>query len=391
MADRVILFTLNGIGAGALPDADEYGDGGAHTLAHVAEAVGGLRVPNLEALGFGYLGALAGVRRTGQPDGCFGRMAAAMHGKDSTTGHWEMAGIVLEKPFPVFPKGLPPGVVDSLQQAIGRKTIGHYAASAAAILPDLGVQHLSTGSPIVFTGTGSVVQIAAHEQVVPTGDLYGMCRTARRLLGCPHHVARVIARPFAGEAGAFHYTAGRRDFSVEPPGPSLLDFLKAAGRPVIGIGRIDELFKGRGLTRALPARNDAEALDETLRALKSIPRGLIVAHLVAGPPCTEPGHAARGIAEALQALDARLPDVIGGLQPDDLLCITADHGNDPARPDTDHTREHVPVLVYGSRMARGVNLGTRKSLADLGQTIAEALGIKRLAWGESFLPAVMQN
>ena len=201
----------------------------------------------------------------------------------------------------------------------------------------------------------------------------------------------MIARPFSGEAGAFCYTAGRRDWSVEPPGPTLLDFLKAAGYPVIGIGRVDDLFKGRGLTRALPAQSDVAALDETFRALKSVPRGLIFAQLIAGAPRAEVRHAAHDIAEALQAFDARLPDLIGGLQSDDLLCITGDHGNDPARPDTDHTREHVPVLVYGSHVARGVNLGTRKSLADLGQTIAEALKIKRLAWGESFLPVVAQG
>ncbi|MGH7260363.1 MAG: phosphopentomutase [Nitrospiraceae bacterium] len=391
MADRIILLSLDGVGVGALPDAGDYGDDGAHTLAHVAEAIGGLRVPNLEALGLGYLGSIAGVLRTGQPDGCFGRMAAASRGKDSTTGHWELAGIVSEKPFPAYPNGLPPDVIESLQQALGRKVIGNYAASAATILPDMGVQHLNTGSPIVFTGTGSVVQIAAHERMIPLEELHGMCRTARRLLAFPHQVARVIARPFAGEAGAFLYAAGRRDFSVEPPGPTVLDFLKAAGYPVIGIGRIDDLFKGRGLTRALPTQSDAAALDETLRALKSVPRGLIFANLIAGAPRAEPRHAAQGIAEALQAFDARLPDLIGGMQPEDLMCITADHGNDPARPDTDHTREHVPILVYGSRVARGVNLGTRKTCADLGQTIAEALGIKRLAWGESFLPAIVQG
>lgn len=391
MADRIILLSLDGVGVGALPDAGDYGDDGAHTLAHVAEAIGGLRVPNLEALGLGYLGSIAGVRRTGQPDGCFGRMAAASRGKDSTTGHWELVGIVSEKPFPAYPKGLPPDIIESLQQAIGRKVIGNYAASAATILPDMGVQHLNTGSPIVFTGTGSVVQIAAHERMIPLEELDGMCRAARRLLAFPHQVARVIARPFAGEAGAFLYAAGRRDFSVEPPGPTLLDFLKAAGYPVIGIGRIDDLFKGRGLTRALPTQSDVAALDETLRALKSVPRGLIFANLIAGAPRAEPRHAAQDIAEALQAFDARLPDLMGGMQPEDLLCITADHGNDPARPDTDHTREHVPILVYGSRVARGVNLGTRKTCADLGQTIAEALGIKRLAWGESFLPAIVQG
>lgn len=391
MADRIILLSLDGIGAGALSDATDHGDEGAHTLAHVAEAVGGLRVPNLEALGFGYLGSIAGVRRTGQPDGCFGRMAAASVGKDSTTGHWEMTGLVLEKPFPTYPKGLPADVIESLQQAIGRKVLGNYAASAATVLPDLGVQHLSTGSPIVFTGTGSVVQIAAHERMLPLEELYGMCRTARRLLTFPHHVARVIARPFVGETGAFLYAAGRRDFSVEPPGPTVLDFLKAAGYPVIGIGRIGDLFKGRGLTRALPVHSDAAALDETLRAMKSVPRGLVFTHLIAGTPRAEHRHAAQDIAEALRTVDARLPDLIGGMQQDDLLCITADHGNDPAKPGTDHTREYVPVLVYGSRVARGVNLGTRKSLADLGQTIAEALGIKRLARGESFLPAITQG
>ncbi len=391
MADRIILLSLDGVGVGALPDAGDYDDAGVHTLAHVADAVGGLRVPNLEALGLGYLGSIAGVRRTGQPDGCFGRMAAAARGKDSTTGHWEMMGIVLEKPFPTYPKGLPPDVVESLQQAIGRKVIGNYAGSAATILPDMGVQHLNTESPIVFTGSGSVVQIAVHELVVPVEELYGMCRTARRLLTFPHHVARVIARPFTGEAGAFRYAGGRRDFSVEPPGPTLLDFVKAAGYPVIGIGRIDDLFKGRGLTRALPTQSDAAALDETLRALKSAPRGLIFVNLIGGAPHAEYQHAARGIAEALQAVDARLPDLIGGMQPDDLLCVTADHGNDPARPGTDHTREHVPILVYGFHVARGVNLGTRKSFADLGQTIAEALGVKRLAWGESFLPAIVQG
>ncbi len=391
MADRIILLSLDGIGVGALPGTGSGDDGGAHTLAHVADAVGGLRVPNLEALGLGYLGAIAGVRRTGQPDGCFGRMAGLSPGTDSAAGHWEMMGLVLEKPFPAYPKGLPADVIESLQQALGRKVIGNYAASAAAILPDLGAQHVNTGSPIVFTGTGSVVQIAAHERMLPLEELYGMCRTARRLLAFPHQVARVIARPFAGEAGAFLYAAGRRDFSIEPPGPTLLDFLKAAGYPVIGIGRIDDLFKGRGLTRALPVHSDAAALDETLRVLKSVPRGLIFTHLIAGAPHAEHRHAAQGAAEALQAVDARLPDLIGGMQQDDLLCITADHGNDPARPDSDHTREHVPVLVYGSRVARGVNLGTRKSLADLGQTIAEALGIKRLARGESFLPAIVQG
>ncbi len=391
MVSRVILIVLDGVGAGAAPDAAVYGDEGAHTLAHVAESVGGLRVPNLEALGLGHLGTFAGVRRTAQPDGCFGKMAALSKGKDSTTGHWEMTGVVLEKPFPTYPNGFPPNVIDAFQQAIGRKTLGNYAASGTAIIQEMGLQHLQTGSPIVYASADSVFQIAAHEQVISVEELYGMCRAARKLLAPPHQVARVIARPFTGEPGAFTRTNRRRDFSVEPPAQTLLDGLKADGYPVIGIGKIDDLFTGRGLTRAVPAKSDSAALDETLRALQSIPRGLIFANLIEFDMLYGHRNDAAGFAQALQAFDARLPEILGKMQPDDLLCITADHGNDPTRPGTDHTREYVPLLVYGARMARGVNLGTRKSFADLGQTIAEALGSKRLAWGESFLHVVMPS
>ncbi len=391
MVNRVILIVLDGVGVGSAPDAAAYGDEGVHTLAHVAEAAGGLHVPNLEALGLGHLSVLAGVRRTGQPDGCFGRMAALSRGKDSTTGHWEMTGVVLEKPFPTYPNGFPPDIIGSFQQAIGRKTLGNYAASGTTIIQEMGGQHLLTGSPIVYTSADSVFQIAAHERVIPADQLYGMCRTARRILVPPHQVARVIARPFSGEPGAFVRTDGRRDFSIEPTAPTLLDVLKADGYPVIGIGKIDDLFKGRGLTRAVPAKSDAAAMEETLRALKSVPRGLIFSNLIEFDMLYGHRNDAAGCARAVQAFDARLPDIIGGMQPDDLLCITADHGNDPTRPGTDHTREYVPLLVYGARVARGVNLGTRKSFADLGQTIAEALGSKRLAWGESFLHVVMQG
>jgi phosphopentomutase len=391
MANRVILIVLDGVGIGAMPDAADYGDEGAHTLAHVAEAAGGLRVPNLEALGLGHLGALAGVRRTAQPDGCFGKMAALSNGKDSTIGHWEMTGVVLEKPFPTYPNGFPPDIISAFQKAIGRKTLGNYAASGTTIIQEMGLQHLQTGSPIVYTSADSVFQIAAHEQVIPVEELYGMCRMARKLLAPPHQVARVIARPFAGEPGAFTRTSGRRDFSIEPPAPTLLDGLKADGYPVIGIGKIDDLFKGRGLTRAMPTKSDQATLEETMQTLQSIPRGLIFANLIEFDTLYGHRNDAAGFAQAVQAFDARLPDILGRMQPDDLLCITADHGNDPTRPGTDHTREHVPLLVYGAHMARGVNLGTRKSFADLGQTIAEALGSKRLAWGESFLHSVLPS
>jgi len=389
MVKRVILIVLDGVGVGAQPDANAYGDEGAHTLAHVAAAAGGLRVPNLEALGLGHLGPLAGVRRTAQPDGCFGRMAELSKGKDSTTGHWEMAGVVLEKPFPTYPNGFPSDVIESFQQAIGRKTLGNFAASGTDIIQEMGLQHLQTGSPIVYTSADSVFQIAAHERVIPVEELYGMCRTARRLLAPPHQVARVIARPFAGEPGAFVRTDGRQDFSIEPTAPTLLDALKAGGYPVIGIGKINDLFRGRGLTRAVPTKRDTATVEETLRMMKSVPRGLIFSNLIEFDMLYGHRNDAGGFARAVEAFDARLPDIIGGMHQDDLLCITADHGNDPARPGTDHTREYVPLLVYGVCAARGVNLGTRKSFADLGQTIAEAIGSKRLAWGESFLHLVM--
>ena len=391
MINRVILVVLDGVGAGAASDAAAFGDEGAHTLAHVAEAVGGLRVPNLEALGLGHLGTLAGVRRTGQPDGCFGRMAPLSPGKDSTTGHWEMAGLVLGKPFPTYPQGFPGEVIEAFQQAIGRKTLGNYAASGTVIIQELGLQHLQTGSPIVYTSADSVFQVAAHERVIAVEELYGMCRTARRLLAPPHQVARVIARPFAGDPGSFMRTDGRRDFSVEPPAQTLLDALKAAGYPVIGIGKIEDLFKGRGLTRAMPTKNDTATMEAMIGVLKSVPRGLIFANLIEFDMLYGHRNDAPGFARALQAFDARLPEIIGGMQQDDLLCVTADHGNDPTRPGTDHTREYAPLLVYGACVARGVNLGTRKSFADLGQTIAEALGIKRLARGESFLHGILKG
>ena len=390
--NRVILIVLDGAGAGAAPDAAACGDEGAHTLAHVAESVAGLRVPNLEALGLGHLYALAGVSRTGQPDGCFGRMAPLSKGKGSTTGHWELAGIVLEKPFPTYPDGFPRDIIEAFQHAIGRKTLGNFVASGAAVIQEMGVQHLQTGSPIVYTSSDSVFQVAAHEDVIPVEELYGMCRAARKLLVPPHQVARVIARPFAGEPGAFvARTEGRRDFSVEPPAQTLLDVLKAGGYPVVGIGRIEELFKGRGLTRALPARRDAAAVEQILKALQSMPRGLIFANLIDPDVSHEHRDEAAGFARALQAFDARLPDIIRGMQQDDMLCITADHGSDPTTPGSGPTRECVPLLVYGARAAKGVNLGTRKSLADLGQTIAEALGNKHLAWGESFLHVITQR
>jgi len=388
MIQRVILIVLDGVGVGELPDAAEYGDVGSNTLAHVAEAVGGLALPNLEALGLGHIGHFAGIRLMVRPDGCFGRMGQLSKGKDSTAGHWEMAGILLEEPFPTYPRGFPKEMLNLFEQASGRKGLGNRAASGTEIIQELGEEHMRTGAPIVYTSTDSVFQVAAHERVVPVEELYRMCRAARKLLKPPHQVARVIARPFIGEPGLFVRTERRRDFSVEPPSPTLLDILKSSGQLIVGIGKIEDLFNGRGLTRSIHTGNNAAGLDETVRLLKTMPRGLIFVNLVDFDTLYGHRNNAPGYAKALQEFDARLPALLDAVRPGDLLCVTADHGNDPTTPGTDHSREYVPLLVVGPRLAQGVNLGTRRTFADLGQTVAEALGAPRLDCGESFLDAL---
>jgi phosphopentomutase len=379
---------VDGFGVGALPDAAEYGDEGANTLAHVAEAVGGLNLPILESLGLGCIGEFSGVRPSGDPDGCFGKMASLSKGKDSITGHWEIAGVVVEQPFRTYPDGFPVDLMKDFEQAIGRKVLGNRAASGTEIIKELGGEHLRTKCPIVYTSADSVFQIAAHESVVPLEQLYEWCRIARKRLKAPHLVGRVIARPFAGEPGRFVRTAGRRDFSVAPIDQTLLDRVKATGQPVIGIGKIEDLFAGQGLTRSIHLSSDADHFDEAIQLLQTVPRGLIFINLVEFDTVYGHRNDAVGWAKALETLDGKLPALLQALRPDDLLCVTGDHGNDPTTPSTDHSREYVPVLIYGRRLARGVNLGTRQTFADVGQTIAEALGAHMLTYGESFLAAV---
>jgi len=379
---------VDGFGVGALPDAAEYGDGGANTLAHVADAVGGLNLPILESLGLGCIGEFSGVRRSSDPDGCFGKMASMSKGKDSITGHWEIAGVVVQQPFPTYPNGFPRDLMDEFEQAIGRKTIGNRAASGTDIIKELGVEHLRTKLPIVYTSADSVFQIAAHNSVASVEELYEWCRLARKLLKPPHLVGRVIARPFTGDAGRFTRTAGRRDFSVAPTDQTLLDRVKASGQPVIGIGKIEDLFAGRGLSRSVHMTSDADNFDEAMKLLRTVPRGLLFINLAEFDTAYGHRNDAVGWAKALETLDGKLPKLLQILRPDDMLCITGDHGNDPTTPSTDHSREYVPLLIYGPRLARGVNVGTRPTFADLGQTIAEALRTAMLTAGQTFLAAV---
>ena len=384
--NRVILIVLDSVGAGELPDAAKYGDEGSDTIGNISRAVS-LRVPTLRRLGLSRVTTIGG--QVSAPEAAFGRMAEASPGKDSVTGHWELAGLVLDRPFPVFPDGFPPSIMEPFETRIGRPTLGNKAASGTAIIDELGPQHIRTGKPIVYTSADSVFQIAAHEAVIPVAQLYQFCEIAFELVGHGLGVGRVIARPFVGEPGAFQRTANRRDFALTPFAPTLLDLLTGAGWPVIAIGKIEDLFAGRGISHAVHTSSDADGMDQVERAIETTSRGLIFANLVDfdtvyGHRNDPPGYAAN-----LERFDSRLASLLPRIGQNDLLVITADHGNDPTTPSTDHSREHVPLLVYGPSVRAGVDLGVRSSFADLGQTIADLFRVGPLKHGTSFLNTVL--
>ncbi len=386
--DRVILIVLDSVGCGELPDARDYGDTGSDTLGNIARRIP-LHLPHLRRLGLAKVSTVNRVVPEPDPAGAFGRMAEASPGKDSVTGHWELMGLVLERPFPVFPTGFPPEVIAEFERRIGRGTLANKPASGTAIIEELGAEHVRTGKPIVYTSADSVFQIAAHEDVVPVAELYRWCEIAYELVGAGMGVARVIARPFIGGADAFRRTANRRDFALTPFAPTLLDRLKDAGHPVVAIGKIEDLFAGRGITAATHTASDDQGMDEVLRAMASSSGGLIFANLVDFD--TQFGHRndVAGYAANLERVDARLGELLARLGPRDLLVVTADHGNDPTTPSTDHAREYVPVFVTGASVRAGVDLGTRQSFADLGQTLAELFHVGPLEHGKSFLGDVL--
>jgi phosphopentomutase len=385
---RVILIVLDSVGIGELPDAASYGDEGSDTLGNISRHVP-LRLPALCSLGLRHVGFVEGVEPDPKPRAAFGRMAESSPGKDSVTGHWELMGLVLDRPFPVFPQGFPPGVIRAFEARIGRRTLGNRAASGTAIIDELGPEHMRTGSPIVYTSADSVFQIAAHEDVVPVPELYRFCEVAFDLVGTGHGVGRVIARPFVGAPGSFQRTANRRDYALTPVAPTLLDMLKEAGVPVVAIGKIEDLFAGRGISRAVHTTSDAHGMDEIERALDSTPRGLIFANLVDFDTLYGHRNDPAGYAANLERFDVRLSSLLPRIGARDVLVITADHGNDPTTPSTDHSREHVPLLVYGPSVRAGANLGTRATYADLGQTLAELFRVGPLAHGTSFLSQIL--
>lgn len=385
---RAVVIVLDSAGVGELPDAARYGDEGSATLPHTAEAVGGLRLPNLEALGLGHVAPIKGLARVSPPAGAFGKMRERSPGKDSTTGHWELMGVVLARPFPTYPHGFPDELIKAFEQRIGTKTLGNIVASGTQIIDRLGPEHERTGFPIVYTSADSVFQVAAHEAVIPADRLYEMCLLARTLLTGDHAVSRVIARPFVGSPGHYTRTDRRRDFSLPPPAPTVLDAAQEAALEVVGIGKIPDLFAGRGITRAVHTHDDLDGMARTVQAMEETKRGIIFTNLVELDSRYGHRNDPQGYASDLEAIDARLSEVRDRLRAEDLLVITADHGNDPTTPSTDHSREHAPVLLSGPRVTGGVNLGVRETFADVGATVAAALGIPWRGPGASMLEAI---
>jgi len=386
---RVIILVLDGLGVGALPDAKAYGDMGSHTLDNTARAVGGLSLPNLGRLGLGLIEGVEEVLGSSSPLGSFGRMAEASPGKDSITGHWEMTGIVLGNPFPTYPDGLPLDMLGEFTKATGKGWLWGKTASGTEIIERFGAEHIATKKLIVYTSADSVFQIAVHEDVMGIDELYEVCEKTRAFLDS-YNVQRVIARPFIGRPGAFRRTYDRRDFSILPPKATLLDNLLKAGIPVTGVGKIGDIFAHRGLTKEIHTTGDMDGMTLTMGALKAAEgrRALIFTNLVDldmryGHRCD-----ALGYARALSSIDDRLPELTAALGPEDILFITGDHGCDPTTPSTDHSREYVPLLVFGPGLKAGVNLGTRETFADLGASIFTGFGLGKAETGESFFSTI---
>lgn len=383
--NRVVLIVLDGLGVGALPDAAEYGDENCNTLCNVAEALGGIELPNLQSFGLGNIQGIdiKGVPGVDKPLAAYGKAAEKAAGKDTTSGHWEIAGLILEEPFPTYPKGFPQSIIEPFEAAIGRKVIGNEVASGTEIIARLGEEHLATGFPIVYTSVDSVFQIAAHEEVIPVEELYEICLIVRELLTGNHAVGRVIARPFIGTPGNFVRTARRKDFSLKPPGKTVLDKIKAAGMEVIGIGKIEDIFAKEGITQSIPTADNMDGINQIIACLQEDFQGLIFANLIEFDMLYGHRNNSPGFGKALRDFDARLPEITTIMGEQDVLIITGDHGVDPTTPGTDHSREYVPVLVY-SKGISPVDLGIRETFADIGATVAQLLQVSPPKDGTSF-------
>ena len=384
MAGRWVQIVLDGVGIGELPDADLFNNGGSNTLGNLAKARS-LHLPNITAMGLGNIIPLPNIESQSNPTASYGRMSEKSPAKDSTIGHWELAGIISEQPLPTYPNGFPPEVIEPFLQAIGREILGNIAASGTIIIQQLGDEHCQTGYPIVYTSADSVFQIAAHEDVIPPDELYNMCKIARELLQGKHAVGRIIARPFVGKSGQYSRTRRRRDFSLLPPGKTIMDHLRQAGIPTVGIGKIDDLFAGQGLSEIIHTESNDHGVTETLKAMSEPGPRFIFTNLIDFDMLWGHRNDVEGFAQELEAVDVRIPELLSRLHDDDILVLTADHGNDPTTSSTDHSREYVPLLVTGPKLLTGINLGIRKTFADLAATAAEYFSISGTGTGTSFL------
>jgi phosphopentomutase len=389
--NRVVLIALDSVGCGDAPDAAAYADEGANTLGNIARAVGGLNLPNMAKLGLGNLSDIEGVPNAKDTLGAYGRLTEVSAGKDTTTGHWELSGVILDHPFPTFPNGFPDRWMAEYEARIGRGTLGNYPASGTEIIEKLGGEHMRSGQPIVYTSADSVFQLAAHENVISVDQLYYFCQIARELLTGELAVGRVIARPFIGQPGEFRRTERRKDFSLEPPANTILDAIKNSGMEIIGVGKIEDIFAHRGLTKSNHTGNNMAGVDAIIEFLNANSEGLIFANLVDFDALYGHRNNPRGYADALESFDHRLPEIMASLRDGDVLIITADHGNDPTTAGTDHSRERVPILICGKHVRKGVDLGTRESFTDVAATIAELLGVEWQGVGDSFAQVLLSN
>ncbi|WP_286910235.1 phosphopentomutase [Clostridium sp. UBA1652] len=390
MIKRVILIILDSVGMGALPDADKYGDVGADTIGHVAKFNGGLKLPNMESIGLGLIEGIQNINKVSNPLGCYGKFYEASNGKDTVTGHWEMVGVKSEIPLPTYPNGFPPEIIKEFEEKTGRKVIGNKPASGTEILDELGEEQLKTGALIVYTSADSVFQIAAHEDIIPIEELYKYCEIAREMLTGDNAVARVIARPYLGEPGNFSRTSNRKDYALLPPHATALDKLQEAGVKVMAVGKIEDIFSGKGIYSAVHTKDNMDGVDKTLDYMKTEKEGLIFTNLVDFDMKWGHRNDPKSYGKGLEDFDVRLKEIMQNMESDDILFITADHGCDPTYPGTDHTREYVPFLAYGEPLKKGYNLGTKVGFFNMGQTICDIFNSEKIINGDSFLGEILK-
>lgn len=381
---RVIWMIIDSVGIGALPDSEKFGDVNVNTLGNIVKNYKDIKLPNMLKLGLGNIDGIDSLEGVKSPIGAFGRASEVSKGKDTTTGHWEMTGVLVETPFKTYENGFPKEIIDEFERKTNRKVIGNKPASGTAIIDELGEQQMKTGEVIVYTSADSVFQIAAHEEIIPLDELYKMCEIAREIMMGDNAVARIIARPFVGQPGAFERTSNRRDYSLSPFEDTVLDNIKNSNLDVIGVGKIEDIFNKQGITEAIHTKDNMDGVDQTINYMKKENNGLIFTNLVDFD--SKYGHRrdVKGYKEALEEFDARIPEILENMEDDDILIINSDHGNDPTYKGTDHTREYIPMLICGKNVKSGLNLGTRSSFADIGATVADLLNVKMPKHGNSF-------